>query len=177
MGMDVSGINPVIRSKAPERPENLWDLPDEEKDAYFDAREKWSNENPGDYFRANVWSWRPIMEAMWESGACNELSDKDWERMQWNDGAGAPDQATCDRMVLKLKAWMMEKIWDEDTERWTPESLENEKLMVNVETGQFINKAEAELKDVQTKSPYSVHKEHLEGWIRFLSECGGFEVW
>ena len=176
MVMDVSGINPVIRSAAPERPENLWDLSDEERDAYFAAKDKWADENPGDYFRANVWSWRPLMEAMWESGACYELGEDEFSRMSFNDGAGAKDQETCNRMVRKLNGWMSEKIWDEDG-AWTPETYKNDDMLVDASSGQFVRKAEAELKGIETRSPYRVSKIHLEKWINFLSECGGFEVW
>ena len=176
MGMDISGINPVIRSKAPERPENLWDLSDEERDAYFEAKDQWQDENPGNYFRANVWSWRPIMEAMWESGACYELDEKEFDRMSYNDGAGAKDAATCVRMANKLRNWMQEKIWDENG-CWEPDTFKNDDMLVCSETNRFVTKAEAELKGLEVRSPYIVNKAHLEQFCRFLDECGGFEVW
>ena len=176
MGMDVEGINPTTISEEPKRPDNLYDLSDEEVSSYWEARNKWLDENPGVYFRANVWSWRPICEAMWESGACYELPDGQWEHMSFNDGAGARSREECDRMAAKLRSWMNEKIWD-DTNRWVPEGYDKDDMQVD-EQGRFVSKTEAELKDVVTHSPYSVSKEHLEAWIRFLENCGdGFEVW
>ena len=174
MGMDVSGINPTTISEPPSRPD--WQTcSDEERDAYFEASNKYHAENPGVYFRANVWSWRPILEAMWESGACYEVDDKTWELMAFNDGAGAKDAETCKRMAKKIRMWLQEKIWDEDS-RWTPESLDDREMQIN-DKGQFISKTEAELKNIETKSPYQVSKEHLESWCDFLENCGGFEVW
>ena len=61
MGMDVYGINPKLKS---EPPTIDWESKpsQEETDAYFEAREKWELENPGSYFRNNVWWWRPLAD-------------------------------------------------------------------------------------------------------------------
>ena len=176
MGMDVEGINPVVRGTKPERPDDLFELSDEAKDKYFDALNTWYDVNPGDYFRANVWGWRPLCEIMWESGACYEMPTKEWDGMAYNDGHGAENQEQCNRMVAKLKSWMMEKIWDDDG-TYTPEAFKKEDMLVCAETGTFVRKAEAELKGIDTRSPYRVSKERVEDWIAFLSECGGFKVW
>lgn len=174
MGMDVYGIAPVTRSKAPERPENLFSLPDDEQDRYYEALDKYQEENPGVYFRANVWSWRPLVEVMEESGACYELSPKDWENMHYNSGQGAKDQAACVRMANRIKCWMTEKIWENDV--YSPESLVSDDMMVSAETGRFVSPAEAELKNETVVSPYRIHRSHIESFVRFLEECGGFEV-
>ena len=179
MGMDVEGINPVVVSKEPKRPADLFDesvVSKMECDKYFEDLDEYKRINPGVYFRANVWSWRPLMEAMHESGACYELDTKQWEAMEWNDGAGAPDQATADRMAAKLRVWLDEATFDEDGS-WTPQSLSNDATMQVTESGRFINKEEADLSGVKTRSPYCVYKARIEDWIQFLSQCGGFKVW
>lgn len=63
MGMDVYGINPKMKddAKKPNMPD-FKSLNDQEKQAYFDAVEKFEAENPGVYFRANVWWWRPLWQ-------------------------------------------------------------------------------------------------------------------
>ena len=173
--MDVEGINPTVVGIQPEWPENFRELSNEEQDAYFKARNKFYNDNPGVYFRANCWSWRPIMEAMWESGACYEIDNESWDRMSFNDGAGAKNQDACNRMAAKLKGWVQEKIWDSEGQ-WSPEILKTDDMLID-ENGTFISKDRAEQENVATKSPYTVNKEHLESWIKFLENCGGFEVW
>ena len=175
MGMDVSGINPTVVGTKPKWPENFRDLSNAEQDAYYEAKNKFYDNNPGVYFRANVWSWRPIMEALWESGACYELEDKEWEHMSFNDGAGAKDQETCDRMVSKLKVWLSEQQWDNNNQ-WTPAAFDTDDMQIDM-NGTFIKKEKALEENIATRSPYSVHKEHLEEWITFLEHCGGFEVW
>ena len=178
MGMDVEGINPVVRSKKPERPEDLFDetvVSKMECDKYFTDIEEYYRLNPGDYFRANVWGWRPLMEAMWESGACYDLPTKSWQGMAYNDGHGAPDQATCDRMIAKLEAWVELTTFDNDG-AWTPEAFKEDTMLVT-SSGCFISREEADLKGIETHSAYRLYKVRMEAWIKFLSECGGFKVW
>ena len=60
----------------------------------------------GEYFRANVWSWRPIYALM---AIANErhfglLVDEDTLRlMRYNDGAGLRDQSSCNKMADALQ--------------------------------------------------------------------------
>jgi hypothetical protein len=58
MGVDISGRNPITRSP---KPTINWETAtDEQKEQYWKDNGAWEKENPGDYFRANWWSWRPI---------------------------------------------------------------------------------------------------------------------
>ena len=54
MGFDLYGQNPKLKS---EEPYIDWtkNPTKEEKEEYFKAREKFEEENPGHYFRNNVW--------------------------------------------------------------------------------------------------------------------------
>tara|TARA_R100000458_G_C8258327_1_gene234122 strand:+ start:780 stop:1208 length:429 start_codon:yes stop_codon:yes gene_type:complete len=73
MGFDLSGLNPIIKSEPPDIDED------------FDGYMKWHNDNPGVYFRNNIWSWRPL----W-SFVCKECDDiltaRDAEMGSYNDG-------------------------------------------------------------------------------------------
>ena len=52
----------------------------------------------GQYFRANIWSWRPILDQI--VATCRDLVDDELlEAMAYNDGAGPDDQVTADQMV------------------------------------------------------------------------------
>jgi hypothetical protein len=60
MGFDITGLNPKnIEINEPKRPDNLFELSEEEQDKYFEEREKFINQS-GTYFRNNVWWWRPL---------------------------------------------------------------------------------------------------------------------
>ena len=53
MGFDIYGLDPNLKSQ---RPTIDWDkATDNDKDAYFKALNKFEEENPGYYFRNNVW--------------------------------------------------------------------------------------------------------------------------
>lgn len=71
MGMDVYGLNPTIKNGSVKPSmSNFKDLTDEERQHYFDETEKYESDNPGVYFRANVWRWRPL----WQY-ACDLMHD------------------------------------------------------------------------------------------------------
>lgn len=64
MGFDIYGLNPRQNSEKPEILNRDWtDLADDvEKEQYWDAKSKYESEQPGTYFRNNVWWWRPLWD-------------------------------------------------------------------------------------------------------------------
>ena len=131
-----------------------------------------SGRNPsspaGEYFRANVWSWRPIHAMICEF--CSDLLDqKTLEGIGYNDGAGAADQETCTEMANRFELWMEHHVQGL--------SLDIPSMKVT-EEGRFVTEEELEANpDLETHTPYNVQDEHLKEWIEFLRHCGGFEVW
>ena len=63
MGMDVYGINPTIAegSKKPDMPD-FDNITEKERSSYFDAVYEYETNNPGVYFRSNIWGWRPLWQ-------------------------------------------------------------------------------------------------------------------
>ena len=63
MGMDVYGLNPKIKpgTTKPKMPD-FKTLDEEERQEYFESVEKYEADNPGVYFRSNIWWWRPIWQ-------------------------------------------------------------------------------------------------------------------
>ena len=85
MGFDLHGENPIIK-EGTVRPEEIdWDTAtDKEKEKYWDLQNKFRDANPGEYFRANVWGWRPIWEFVCE--VCPDiLTEEDYTKGQYND--------------------------------------------------------------------------------------------
>lgn len=175
MGMDVYGINPVVVGVEPKFPENFDTLSDAAKEAYWEAVDEYQDANPGVYFRANVWSWRPLMEAMWESRACVHVDPHNWNQMSCNDGAGATTRQACDAMAKCLEEWSKNIEWD-DNDCYVPASLIND-CPVDKITGRFLSDNEAR-NNPNATSAYRVSRFHLNQWIDFLKNCGeGFKVW
>jgi hypothetical protein len=121
----------------------------------------------GEYFRANVWSWRPIYALVIE--LCSDIVDEETlHGMGFNCGAGPEDQETCTEMAQRFEQWM-----EHHTEGYGLES----DLRVTKDGRLILPEELAENPDLETESPYEVSDEHLNKWIEFLRHCGGFEVW
>lgn len=89
MGFDLSGLKPQENTKKPEiliKHPIGWQIEDESiQKEWSNAYEKWENENPGVYFRNNVWWWRPLWNFV--CGTCqNILTEKDMSKGTYNDG-------------------------------------------------------------------------------------------
>ncbi len=120
----------------------------------------------GKYFRANVWSWRPIHALIYE--LCSDrLNDETLEGMNYNSGAGPTDQATCTAMAERFEMWMEHNIDGHKVD-----------LGMNVaRDGRLLSDEEIEGDPgIQFETPHRVDDDHLKEWIEFLRHCGGFEV-
>ena len=124
----------------------------------------------GEYFRANIWSWFPIWDRL--VALCGDFLD---ERllmdMTFNNGAGPGDQVTCSRIAERLETWLAQ----DASERFCRLN-DNSGLRVTMQ-GRFVRDEEL-AKDPQlaTRSPYSVDRSHVEEFVQFLKNCGGFSV-
>lgn len=120
-----------------------------------------SGRNPskeeGEYFRASVWSWRPL------HALCETVMHQEYPDWGYNDGKGFATQAECtelaDRLDAYIKAFPTENI-----------ALESD-MRVDAD-GKFLPK-----NNLEGESPYSIRPEHLQKFITFLRSCGGFEIW
>ena len=114
--------------------------------------------NKGNYFRANIWSWRTICYAM-------ELAGYDVP-VGWgsNDGEGLDNQEACNFLADKVEHFL--KSWDGEIL-----VLECKSIRVT-EEGRFVDPGTP-----GSKSPYSTSRGHLKEFVKFLRECGGFQIW
>jgi len=102
MGFDVYGLNPTIKEGSI-KPEMVWETKptEEEKKAYFEAKDKYEEENPGEYFRNNVWWWRKLAQYVYENTA--EISEDDYGL--WHENSGHQvDEVTAIRIADTLEA-------------------------------------------------------------------------
>lgn len=187
--MDIYGLNPVVLT---ERPAEIdWEnSTNEEKDEYCRLKNKWDKENPGVYFRANVWSWRPI------NLLCEILSNKhnlniDFTGWDYNDGAGLKTQEECNKLADAFDALLEEfsesKMCSDDdklqlcmgswVEAGTGKFVRNNcRLDESYPTGTILFTPIVTASGKMVESSHSVQLWHLKEWIAFLRNCGGFEI-
>ena len=155
MGMDVYGLNPQLNegSERPEQPD-FSNLTEEEKRQYFDSVEKFERENPGYYFRANIWWWRPLWQYVVEV-TDDVLTEEDIVRGMYNEGYEYPPEKT-DALVTKLG----KAIEDNHHHQWDRD----------------YKKAIAELDDEAFEKNYPFDPEVVEDFYKFLKQSGGFMI-
>lgn len=121
----------------------------------------------GEYFRANIWSWRPIHELCAALGS-DLLDAATLARMGVNVGGGPADQETCTKLAERFDQWLEQHADGHQVDLG---------LRVTAD-GRFVFPGELASKpDLEIVSPYRVDDEHLKEWVAFLRHCGGFEVW
>lgn len=203
MGMDISGINPIRRG---EEPTIDWDTSTrEEQDKYWELTQKYRDENPGVYFRANLWSWRPIAELI---TSVNEIyglgyDDKFISKLHYNDGGGLKTQDECTRLANFLESYVKSNFdgWDsigvfygqliyttvndqgQLIEKWLDEKdavsliLDSQSPETLVSSVLYVKNGETEHNGVSYHTTHSTSMNHLQEFIVFLRECGGFAIW
>ena len=101
MGFDLYGMNPYNPNKAI-KPEMDWDSQPtrEETDKYFKEKSKYQKEVVGDYFRNNVWWWRPLASYVIQFTGCIDESDEEY----WGENGGHEvDDQTAKQIHNQLK--------------------------------------------------------------------------
>ena len=88
MGFDLHGVAPKINE--PEaailKQYHFSKVPHDVKEDYWNASDKHEEDNPGIYFRNNVWWWRPLWNYV--CNLCDDiLTPKDMAKGGFNDGA------------------------------------------------------------------------------------------
>jgi len=96
MGFDLHGLAPKLTEKKgllkkvqDEDGYSDWNelkkLSDKKQKQYWEEHHLWEKENPGNYFRNNVWWWRPLWNFVCKS--CDDiLTDEDMNSGSYNDG-------------------------------------------------------------------------------------------
>jgi|TARA_R110002020_G_scaffold137687_3_gene307100 hypothetical protein len=196
MGMDISGINPQTTGTEPVFPSNWDELSDKAKAFYLEIKDNWDEANPGVYFRANIWSWRPIHLAIVQANISLELGidDDTIEGMGHNSGDGLKTQKECNALAHALEILADGMDEDKVTEFGFAFGYWNYRdgaMIVSEEDTEVLNKkypygkciTEMPLKlatGKTTKDVWPAHVtqvKHLREFIEFLRHCGGFEIW
>ena len=203
MGFDLYGERPTIK-KGTVRPEEIdWDTAnDKEKEKYWDLQREFRDANPGEYFRANVWFWRPIWNFVCE--VCPDiLTEEDFKRGQYNDNHLIEEDRAKD-IAKRLREKM--DLAKERQKKYESEAPNKDKFNTMLEdAGRFIfekiSKPKSELitcpGDMQIHDPenykrwetlthydnikfdemsYPINAKAIEEFAEFAEHSGGFRI-
>lgn len=173
----------------------------------MDVYGKNPTQKEGEYFRANLWYWRPLwnMTVFMDDGEI--ITDQVWQDCHLNDGAGLDARAA--KKLAQTMRFAIEKGWVDTfimhfNEKKAAIPMEECRVCATTgirtdEKGVELGMPEKELDDVTAiavgrthgwcnacngygkKEPmstwYQMDKQFVEEWTTFLEFCGGFEVW
>ena len=168
MGFDLYGINPTVNKEYPPRYNQImkeygkdgwidWtkNVPEDVKEEYFELKNQFEEDNPGDYFRNNVWWWRPLWQCIGSS--CDDiLSEDDITGGYFNDGH------TISKEQAVAIAERMKSLIENGT-------INDYKLEYD--------KSSTALPEDDFMKNYSFTVDNLQEFIRFCEGSGGFEIW
>ena len=120
----------------------------------------------GEYFRANIWSWRPIHELIEKT---NVLPPDMVEDIAFNDGAGPNDEQAL--LLAAALENMLEGMDDDNTFMLSSEVDGPVAAMM-----QALNEQGVEIISPRG-AVYQADVSHVREFITFCRESGGFEVW
>ncbi len=112
----------------------------------------------GEYFRANIWGWPPILSI---ALAANEVYGLGFDMSAWsfNDGAGLDTQEDCTKL-----AEAMEQI------------LTMEEPVLKAEHSPTAKAFASALGVTDMGEQAETSNEHAQEFITFLRGCGGFQI-
>jgi len=185
MGFDIYGLNPTQLTSKPEILNKDWgDLNEQETEIYFDARRKYEQANPGEYFRNNVWWWRPLWDYV--CVVCDEvLSDKDKDGGCHNSGHKISEKKTNEMCeLLKIEILLDKHKEYEEIYKERINNLPLEQCSVCEGTGQREQNMKrrectscnglGKRKSWDSNYPFSA--ENVERFVDFLSYCNGMQI-
>ena len=211
MGYDIYGISPTINRDYPERYNKImkqygdgqgwlkWseDIPQEVKDEYFEIKDVYETDNPGAYFRNNVWFWRPLWQFVVET--CEDYMTVD----EIDSGNSNSGHRISEETALYIAKQLSEKIADGTVDKREREwELRRAKAKAhNKEVRAEMDNISKECKDkhgsdlvpanypepynTQWQEAYSKEdwdasypfsKENIKDFATFCMQSGGFEI-
>tara|TARA_R100000458_G_C8149179_1_gene157459 strand:+ start:34 stop:672 length:639 start_codon:yes stop_codon:yes gene_type:complete len=211
MGYDVYGISPQLNKEHSTRYDEImkeygtgdgfldWQkkIPEEIKEEYYELTDKFNEDNPGVYFRNNVWFWRPLWNFVCNN--CEDiLDDDDMMGGGTNDGYEISEYKA-QLIGKRLSALLADGTVDEadrinTLERARAKSHNDEikeqqdeirdevhkKFGKDVVPANYPEPYYKKWHDLQNKEIWSAHypfdKENVRNFAKFCLESGGFSI-
>ena len=172
MGFDISGVNPKMNKndyplldKYDYSNFDSWDdrndamEKDNEKEKYWEQYEQSQIDNPGMYFRNNVWWWRPLWTFVSEN--CDDiLTDEDIEHGCYNN-----NHEINEKKAKKIAERLYMLIEDKTVADYELAYEEYRK-----------NKKESDDKKESFMGNYPFCQENIAKFAKFCEESGGFVI-
>ena len=212
MGFDLYGMSPTVNKEYPTRYNEImkeygsddgwidWskNIPDDVKKEYFKLKDEYEVNNPGDYFRNNVWWWRPLWHFVCAS--CDDiLTEKDISGGSYNDGHrisktkatrigkrlskliadGTVDEVDKRETLNRAKAKAQNELVQEELDklRETVVKMLGEKDIVPANYPEpYKSEWDKIYKKRQWASDYPFDKENVKDFATFCLQSGGFEI-
>ncbi len=186
--MDIYGKDPTLVGLKPEL--DFSTASDEAKKEFFDQLNEWEENNPGYYFRANIWSWRPIQMIIEFMNQKNDLQ-LNTAGFGENSGHGLENQEECNKLADSISEFMAgSELKDEEDTLYLC-------LGMWIKADKSFGVPDEIAEDLDKQFPYGkiiqggvvgkdgnlyypawgTSKWHLEEFVKFLRNCGGFEIW
>ena len=201
MGFDLHGLKPQENTKKPEiliKHQSGWQIEDEAtQKEWYNAYEEWELENPGVYFRNNVWWWRPLWHYV--CIACHGiLSGKDIANGQFNGGHRISKTKSL-RIAAKLRARIKSgdvvDYYDRHQKEYNEAKEHNKKIQILIDTlhervkeqyGDIVpreypepHKTDWDNLQAQKKweASYPFDISNVKEFAEFCEQSGGFEIY
>ena len=164
MGMDVHGLNPVVRKEPTSEilKEDWTKLSEDDLGKYFEAKQQQEEDNPGIYFRNNVWWWRPLWDYVWKlcgDDDCVEAfdfaADRVITREQYEEGhhnSGAEINVHQAELIALRLNHAIKMGW----------------------TKKYKEQYETDTKDDEHQYPF--HEDNVKAFADFCHDSGGFSI-
>ena len=198
MGFDLYGMNPYNPNKAV-KPKIDWNTNPTEAQTkeHFEKLEKYENQVVGDYFRSNVWWWRPLASYVIKYTGC--VNEDDAEMWGTNDGHevdGETAQQIHNQLQVLIESGHTQKFQDDYEKERVKAEKHNDK--VEKELKKFCDSVEKKLgktnlapadfpkadhdeweriyhkRKWSASYPFSV--EHVKEFAEFCRFSGGFKI-
>ena len=211
MGYDLYGISPQENKEFPKRYHEImkeygdgegflnWkeNVPDEIKEEYWEIKDQYQKDNPGEYFRNNVWFWRPLW--VFVCNNCADILNED-DMMGGESNSGYEiSEHKAELIGRRLSALLADGTVDEvdrisaldraKAKAHNDEIKEQQNEIrdkVHKEHGKDVAPANypepyyTEWHNLQKQEQWSAHypfdKENIEDFAKFCLESGGFEI-
>ena len=174
MGFDLYGENPVMRNINEDaypvyneyagmdwdKQREVFDKDKKLHDQYYEEWRKRDDENPGTYFRSNVWWWRRLWEFTAEY--CDDiLTEEDIVGGHYND-----NHLISEEKASAIAKRLQERIDDGTAQKYEASVKEAYEECEKNKNGNPV--------DWDMNYPFAVS--HLQEFITFCSESGGFTI-
>ncbi len=210
MGFDIYGMNPQLNEEYPPRFEEIikeygtadgyldWkkEIPEEIRDEYHSLKDGFNDDNPGTYFRNNVWFWRPLWNFVCDT--CGDfLTDKDMGGGDTNDGY-VISKTKAQKIAAKLREAIDSGVCERIEKDYKKKAEEARKHNVKIEAeleqinadckakhGNLVPREYPEPYKTQWNDAYSRKSwtdsypfsvENIKNFANFCEQSGGFEI-